>query len=233
MKAIEVVGIIIMLVIIFARGSYGQGYYVQPMTFQQANAQFFAGMAQLEQEQARQAQAEMNRLMALAQGGGAPIADGTGGVVFPVNNPNGGFSAAVQQVNAIGSNWGMSSEELTQATIRNYQGMAAQNEAAYRQLDQITENTRRIVSGNYTQEKAAQWRRRADAASQAAGMADAFNATYRMQSQQLERDQRRTANRELYDATGKEHWQYSNRPVTAGPEQDAYDRWNRTNRRWQ
>lgn len=232
MKAIEVIGIVIMLAVIFALGSYGQGYYAQPMTFQQANAQFFAGMAQLEQEQSRQSQAEMNRLMALAQGGGVPVATG-GGIIFPVNNPGCGFSAAVQQVNMIGLGCGDGSAELTQGTIRNYQNIAAQNQLAYQQLDRITEDVKKIRSGDYTQADVVRWQKQAENARRVSAIADAYNSTYQMQSQELERDQKRAANRELYNSTGKEYWQYTNRPVTPGPEQDAYDRANQVYRRWQ
>lgn len=124
------------------------------------------------------------------------------------------------------------SAQLFQSTLQSYQNMAAQNQLAYQQLDRITEDVKKIRSGNYTQADVARWQEQADNASRVSAMADAYNSTYQMQSQQLERDQKRAANRELYNSTGKEYWQYTNRPVTPGSEQDAYDRANQVYRRW-
>lgn len=256
MKVIEVIGIVIMLAVICALGSYGQGYYAQPMTFQQANAQFFAGMAQLEQEQMRQAQAQMAEWQRIAQGGGVGGANlvpgGTGGVVFPVNNPYAGEVRQAAQMlsswnqtigvpaQSVASNGGLppgvnmndGSAQLYQSTLQSYQNIAAQNQLAYQQLDRITEDVKKIRSGNYTQADVTRWQKQAENARRVGAMADAYNSTYQMQSQQLERDQKRAANRELYNSTSKEYWQYTNRPVTPGPEQDAYDRANQVYRRW-
>lgn len=125
------------------------------------------------------------------------------------------------------------SAQLFQATMQNYQMIDAQNQQAYRQLDQITADVMKIQSGNYTQEDVTRWQRQAENASRACAMADAYNATYQMQSQELERDQKRAANLELYNETGKEYWQYTSRPVEPGTEQDAYDRCNQVYRRWE
>lgn len=109
------------------------------------------------------------------------------------------------------------SAQLYQATMQNYQNMAIQNQQQFQWAMNIVDNptpeNQRIAQmlGN---------------------TAEGELRSAQMQAQRLERDQKRAANWELYNETGKEYWQYTNRPVTPGREQDAYDNCNRVYQRW-
>ena len=163
---------------------------------------------------------------------------GTGGVIFPINNPYvasdmqqlAAFEAGCRRIAiatatpqaqaSVGQFPGLStsdgSAQLFQATLQSYQAQTAQNQ----QFAQWGMN----MMANPSPESARAFQ-------MLGNMADAGLSSARIQSQSIESNQRRSANLELYNATGKEHWQYSNRPVTPGAEQAAYDQWNQVNRR--